>query len=692
METLKIIKTRDEFTEIFRSLDEAKFVAFDTETTGLDKDAKIVGYSICSSVDTAYYVVLSYWDKELQKLVDIKEMFDLTPALLQALTKKSLLCHNAVFDCARIMDNFKIDLMPSVHTDTMLLAHLLDENRPCGLKELGVAIFDQSANQEQKEMKASVLANGGELSKKNYELYKADAELLGTYGAKDALLTFRLFYHLVEDLYAQGLQDFFYKDETMPQLRGPTYELNIHGLSVDKDKLLVLSKQLETECLEIKSFVYSEISKNIIETYPALGDPTRKHYFNLNSSNHLAWLLFEKLGNVFDTLTDSGLTLCKELQLDRPYTNKAKREFIASVKAAKGQTYLGNKKVRDYWTYFKCDKEVLAKLAPKYKWVEKLLEYKKAEKLRSTYVEGIGERLRYGVIHPNFVQHGTTSGRYSCKNPNFQNLPRNDKRVKACVVSRPGRVFVGADYSQLEPRVFASMSNDTRLKKSFETGDDFYSVIGSESFQKFDCSLVKDAPNSFAQKYPRLRDISKVIGLATTYGANARQLSPKIGKDLDETQEIIDSYFRNFPDVAKFMLDCHDKAKDTGAVQNLFGRPRRIPEARKINRLFKNSTHAELPYEYRNLLNLATNHTVQSTAASIVNRAMIAFCTKRDALLIKNALILMTIHDEIVVECYEKDATRVAFILKEAMEKTVQLPGVRLEAKPVIAKNLADLK
>jgi DNA polymerase-1 len=107
-------------------------------------------------------------------------------------------------------------------------------------------------------------------------------------------------------------------------------------------------------------------------------------------------------------------------------------------------------------------------------------------KLLNTYIKGLGSKVQYGIIRPNFLQHGTTSGRYASRNPNFQNLPRDDERIKQCVTARPGKVFVSADQSQLEPRVFASYSQDKRLMDAFNGASDFYSVVGMEVYDKFD--------------------------------------------------------------------------------------------------------------------------------------------------------------------------------------------------------------
>lgn len=651
-------------------------------------------------METGFYVVLAYWDVTEQKLVYL-ETIEGAKDFLEALIGKDLIMQNAPFDCAMTFNNFQVELMPYVHTDTLALGHLLNENRQNGLKERGVELFGEDAVKEQIEMKESVHRNGGVLTKNQYELYKADADLIAYYGAKDAILTLKIFYHDVPILFEEGLDKFFYEEETMPLLRGPTYHLNTSGLRVDPNALQVLKKTLEAECLEAKAFIHKEIHSYVKDKYPGTG---KTNHFNINATQQRAWLLFTVLGNEFVTLTESGREMCKALDLKPPYSPGAKREFIRVCEQNKGRIWakeaynpktkkMGRpKKVGDPWQYMSAGKVSLGRYAAKYKWVERLLEYAKNLKLLNTYVEGIESRLCYNVIRPSFLQHGTTSGRYSCKNPNFQNLPRDDKRIKSCIVSRPGMVFVGADYAQLEPRVFASQSKDWRLMECFRKGEDFYSVIGMEVFEKYDCSLIKSDKNSFAKKHPVLRDISKVVGLSSTYGTTAFRMAPTIGKTTQEAQEVIDSYFDKFPDVYKFMLDSHTEAKKNGRVCNLFGRPRRMPEALNITKRFGNTPHAELPYEIRNILNLAVNHRVQSTAASLMNRAAVAVYDKIQQKGWNDVKIVLQIHDELVLEGPEALAEEMSLVLKEAMENTCELPGVDLVAEPKVAYSLGDLK
>jgi DNA polymerase-1 len=671
-------------------------ISFDTETTGLTTQHEIIGYSVCFNDHDAYYVALASWEDG--KLTYLEDMREASQPLITLLSEKQLIMHNAVFDCMMVESFFKVKLIDALHTDTMVLAHLLNENRRIGLKELAKEYFGEDAASEQAEMKESALANGAKLTKETYEMYKADYKIMGKYGAKDALLTFKLFHIMIEELIEQGLDRFFYTDESMPLLKNVTYELNTSGLLIDIQKLQTLKKTLQAECLEAKDFVMQEITPYVKEKYPGTN---KKNTFNLGSNPQMAWLMFWQFKLEFGTLTDGGKEVCRRMGLRLPYTPSAKRTFIDECLARVGEIYqpealvngkkVPAKKIKEPWSYIACDKSIMKKHSNRYKWIEVLLEHNRKLKLLSTYVEGIESRIAYGVIRPQFLQTGTTSGRYASRNPNFQNLPRDDKRIKECVISRPGKVFVGADYSQLEPRVFAYMSQDKRLMEAFNGTDDFYSVIGMEVYDKTDCTPQKEgSSDAFGVKYKRLRDLSKVIALASTYGATAHQLAPTTGKSIEDTQADIDNYFERFPGVRQMMLVSHTMAKTSGQVKNLFGRPRRMPEAKRISRLYGNVDHADLPYDARNLLNLAVNHRIQSTGASIVNRAAIQF--KMNSMLtgIENKIVCQ-VHDSLIIECNTEDAESISLLLQDAMENTSILEGIPLEAVPKIGTDLSKV-
>jgi len=664
---------------------DADIVTFDTETTGLTRYDSIIGYSIAFDEFTGYYIILAKYDKELKKLEFNQELVDYSRNIMQRLSEKQLVMHNAVFDCMMVEAYFKVRLIDALLIDTMILAHLLDENRRVGLKELAKTMFGEDSADQQKRMKESVVANGGKLTKLHYEMWKCDSQIMAEYGAQDAILTYKLFTALLPQLEEQGLSDFFFKDESMPLLKGPTYEMNTTGLQVDMEALGVLERTLTAECEEGKAFIYQEILPYVQDRYPGT---TKKNQFNIGSSSQLAWLLFDELALEFGTLTDAGKQICKEFGMKIPYTYSAKMDFMAVCSHQVGNAMPNGKKIREPWFYIAADKKTLSKFADKYKWVAKLLEYQRKMKLLNTYIKGLGSKVQYGIIRPNFLQHGTTSGRYASRNPNFQNLPRDDERIKQCVTARPGKVFVSADQSQLEPRVFASYSQDKRLMDAFNGASDFYSVVGMEVYDKFDCTPQKEGPNAFGVKYKKYRDLAKTIALAAAYGATPFQLAPTTGKSVEDTANDLQKYLETFPGVQSMMLEAHELVKKNGQVTSLFGRPRRIPDAKKIEKLYGIQEHSEYPYEVRNMLNLACNHRIQSTGASIMNRSAIKFYEYMDVLGI-DAKIILQVHDELIVECNEIDAETVVQMLQDALENTVTLPGVKLEAKPRISKTLA---
>lgn len=696
MQKLIVIDTSEGILELQKYLEDKEFIAFDTETTGLTARHEVIGFSVCAEEDKAFYVILRHWCSTNKMLVTYSHNMNPAISLLNSLRGKSLIMHNGVFDCMMVEANFKVSLIDSLHTDTMELAHLLDENRKVALKELATVYFGEDSTVEQKEMEASVLKNCGILTKTIYELYKGDPYLIGKYGAKDTLLTLKLFYKLVPELYDKNLDKFFYEDESMPLLRGPTYDLNTTGLTIDTNKLVVLKKTLQAECLEARDFIYKEIHSHIKDKYPGT---KKSNTFNIGASQQLSWLLFGQLKLEFGTLTKGGKVACKALNLRLPYTQTAKRDFISICDNRTGEIYEQEaivngkkrraKKIKAPWSYIAVDKNILKKLSTKYKWIESLIDYQRKTKLLSTYIEGIEERIHYGIVTSSYLQHGTITGRYASRNPNLQNLPRNDQRVKECFVSRPGKVFVSADQSQLEPRVFAFYSKDTKLMSAFDGTSDFYSVVGCDVFDKSDCTPQKEgSKEAFGVKYKKLRDDSKEFALASAYGATPNQLAPKLGKSIEDTASIMEKYFERFPGVNKMMLEAHNLAKTQGFVSNNFGRIRRLPDAKKIEKLYGKAVHWDLPYEARKILNMACNFRIQSTGASIINRAAIRFYNdcKRIGL---DCKIVSQIHDELVVETSEENASDIALLLQNAMENTTILEGITLEAIPRITKNLA---
>lgn len=687
---LIVIETMDGVAKLREYLKDKELVAYDSETTGLTDRHQVVGFSVCAEEAKAYYVILKYWDTTTRQLLDTPAAIRIEE-LFKELATKSLIMHNGVFDAMMADSNFRVRLIDNLYADTMILAHLLDENRPVGLKPLAAVMYGESARAEELEMQASVLKNGGIWLKTNKEIYKADKEILAKYGAKDAQLTFRLFQDLVPQLVAAGLDKFFFEDECMPLLRGPTYDLNVTGMTVDVNELSKLKATLLAESEECKAFIMREISLRIKDRWGAK--------FNLGSPSQLSELLFGIYKLEFGSLTKAGKEVCKYLNMRIPYVASQKRQFIAECLQRQGEIMVpasivngkkkAAKKLGAPWKYIAADKDAIKPHTKKYEWIQKLADYQKKQKLLGTYIKGVEERVQYGIVRSSYLQHGTKTGRLSSQNPNLQNLPRDDQRIKHCYKSRPGKVFVAADFSQLEPRTFASYSQEPKMMAAFDGTSDFYSVVGIDTFEIFDAVPLKEGPeNAFGKKYKKLRDAAKAEALAFTYGATPFKVSKITGRTVEETAEDRARYFEKFPGAKQIMLEAHNLVKKQGWVENLFGRRRHLPEAKMIGKWYGNIAHEELPYEARNILNKACNFRIQSTGASIVNRSIIAFykIAKEAGLDFK---LVSQIHDELVIETPEAQASDIAALLRHCMENTVVLPGVPLEAIPAIKTTLA---
>lgn len=712
MQKIILVKTLQQLEELSAYIEDKDLVAVDVETTGTDKDSIITDLAVCAEVgevDVAYCIQIAYWDVTQQKLIYF-EAHQGVKAFVEKLKHKRLIMQNGPFDCSMINNNYGVELIDYLEVDTLALGHLLNENRLNGLKERGVELFGENAREEERVMKASVVKNGGVLTKDKYELYKADSDLRAHYCAKDTILTMNVLCHDLPILYKEKLDKFFF-EETMPLMRGPTYQMNTTGLRVDPEKLSKLKGELEVQIMTLEAEIYAEIEQYTKKKYPK-GFGKRAKEFNIGSREQLAWLLFEEMGEYFYMLTKTGQKMLKVLDMKRPYSNEAKRDFIDMCNARQGEEWsmwewnskkkVMEKKVRKIPNpikYMSVGKETCEIFSKRYKWVAKLVEHAKAKKMLKTYVEGIQKRMKYGIIRPSFLQCGTTSGRYSSKNPNFQNLPRGDKRIKACIVAREGKVLIGADYAQLEPRVFTAVSQDPSLLTCFRDGLDFYSVVGAPIFDKEGKSttLKKGLPGSFDTLFPEGRQLSKPVALGLPYGQTEWKMSATLSLPVEDCRQIAYDYFTSFPDVKRMMLQAYDEAMTDGVVYNLFGRPRRMPKAKKIRDMFGDMAHSELPYEWRTILNLAVNHKIQSTAASLMNRAAIEFHSRCQRLGQADARwlevrIVMQVHDELIVEGPKALAEQISATLKDCMENTSTLPGVALVAEPKIGLDLASLK
>ena len=299
--------------------------------------------------------------------------------------------------------------------------------------------------------------------------------------------------------------------------------------------------------------------------------------------------------------------------------------------------------------------DVLDKLRDDHPIVADVLEYRKAVKLKSTYIDGLTALIGAdGRIHPHFMQTVAATGRLSCTEPNLQNIPIRDEYGrnirKAFTVSEEGRTFIGADYSQIELRILAALSGDEVLIDAFNRGEDIHRVTASRVFE---------IPMDEVTALDRSR--AKAVNFGVIYGMSGFGLSEELGITRQDAQRYIDEYFEKHTAV-KAYLDAQIKAgKADHEVRTLYGRIRQIPE-------FASRRYMDLQLANR----LAMNTPIQGTAADIIKIAMVHVDREIRERGLRSRLILQ-IHDELIVEAVSEEAETVKELLIRNMENAADL-------------------
>ena len=314
------------------------------------------------------------------------------------------------------------------------------------------------------------------------------------------------------------------------------------------------------------------------------------------------------------------------------------------------------------------DASVLEKLD--HPLVERLLEYRELEKLRSTYVDGylplIGDD---GRIHTTFNQMAAATGRLSSGEPNLQNIPvrsETGRTIRRAFVAGAGQVFVVADYSQIELRVLAHMSGDEGLVEAFRAERDIHTATAARVFGVTD-ELVSG----------EMRRMAKVINFGLLYGMEAFGLASRLEISREEAVAHVDAYFAQFPDVKQYMDGVVSQARRAGYTSTLFGRRRYLPELKSDN------------YRIRQMgERMALNAPIQGTAADIIKKAMIDM---EPALEDTGAVMLLQIHDELVIECPDDEVDAVSELIKTVMQDVVEL-AVPLTVEIAHGRDLASTK
>lgn len=316
--------------------------------------------------------------------------------------------------------------------------------------------------------------------------------------------------------------------------------------------------------------------------------------------------------------------------------------------------------------------EVLESLRYTHPVIEEILQYRTLTKLKSTYCDGLAKAISDdGKIHSTFNQTETKTGRISSTEPNLQNIPVKTelgKEFRKFFIAKEGYLLVDADYSQIELRILAHLSNDQNMIYAFKNDVDIHKVTASQVF---------NVPIDMVT--PLMRSRAKAVNFGIIYGISAFSLAKNIGVSRKEADSYIKNYFKHYSNIEKYMQETINFAKKTGFAETMFGRRRYLPELKSSN--FNLRSFGE---------RVARNMPIQGSAADIIKIAMINVNEKiREEKL--DAKIILQVHDEIIVEALQNQAERVKYILESEMAHAVNI-SVPLIAEASVGKSWYDAK
>jgi len=324
-------------------------------------------------------------------------------------------------------------------------------------------------------------------------------------------------------------------------------------------------------------------------------------------------------------------------------------------------------------TGYSTNAEILEKLRPYHEIIEDILDYRQVTKLKSTYADGLLKLAdENGRIHTNFKQTGTATGRLSSAEPNLQNIPVRTALGRELrrffLPSGEDYVIVDADYSQIELRLLAHISEDTNMIQAFRNGADIHTSTAATVFGV-----------SPEEVTPEMRKRAKAVNFGIMYGIGAFSLSDDIGVSRAQAQEFIDRYLEGFPRIDAYLKKVIREGYDNGYVTTLFGRRRYIPELLGTNKM-------QQKFGER----VAMNSPIQGTAADIIKLAMIRVHQKlKESGL--DARLILQVHDELLLESHVSCAEQAKELLREAMEQAVSY-SVPLDVDIHIGKTWFEAK
>ena len=434
----------------------------------------------------------------------------------------------------------------------------------------------------------------GPKGKKQKSMRDLPPEEVYEYAAEDADITLRLKNVLEPKLKESGVEALFHQIE-MP-LIPVLAEMEMNGVLIDTETLKDVSNIFTQRMLEYEQKIYELAGEE----------------FNISSPKQVGDILFGKM------------------------------KIIEKPKKTKTGQYVTSE-------------EVLQQLRTKSPIIALILDYRGLKKLLGTYVDALPKLInsRTGHIHTSFNQAITATGRLSSSDPNLQNIPvrgEDGKEIRKCFVPEPGCLFFSADYSQIELRVMAHLSEDENMIEAFKEGYDIHAATAAKVYKKSINDVNRDE-----------RTKAKRANFGIIYGITVFGLSERLDISRDEAKQLIDGYFETFPKVRDYMEEAKQKARETGYAETIFHRRRYLPDINSRNATVRN-------FAERN----AINAPIQGSAADIIKVAMIRiferFCKEN----IRSKMILQ-VHDELNFSVYPEEREKVERIVLEEMEHAYEL-------------------
>lgn len=568
--------------ELLTVLANAPGFAFDTELSGLSplRD-DLVGISLAVRPGAAWYIPIGHRSGSQlprQQVLDALAPFFADP-------QRPKYAHNAKFDI-EVLGAAGLTV-EGLAFDTMLAAGLL--NKRMALKE--VAFFELKLPHQMTEF-TEVVGKGA----KQVTFDQVPIAQATPYAAADADMTLRLMLALAPQLDAQAHVRQIFQRIELP-LVSVLVAMEQAGIRLDVDYIRDHGIHLGAQIAEHEAKIYDYV-----------GDR-----FNINSSDQLGEMLFERLG-----LPTEGIER----------TAKTKKYSLTA--------------------------DMLEKLRHLHPIIEEILHYRQLGKLKSTYVDALLTLVnpRTKRVHTSYNQLGAATGRLSSVDPNLQNIPirtEEGRAIRRAFVAEPGHQLIAADYSQIELRVLAHVCRDPALVSAFAEGQDIHAATAAQLF-----GVAPDAVDK------QQRRVAKTVVFGVIYGISAFGLAQRLDIDRSYAQALIDQLFARFPGIRTYIENTLAMGREQGYVKTLFGRQRTIPDLQTRGPR-RQAAERE-----------AINAPIQGTAADIMKLAMMAVANSLKAHHLRTR-VLLQVHDELVLEAPDDEVATVCQLVREAMEQVFAL-------------------